>query len=91
MYLRSIKFGNSFLLILLFFFLGYTHFLGGPYWLAKFLFFVMIFGTLFISIFITGLSMFAGRALKKRMKIFRNSKEHEKDNETIKVDAKIVE
>lgn len=71
--------------------MGYTHFLGGPYGLAKFFLWFFIIGTLFFSIFVTGLSFFAGRMIGKYTGIFSARKEVPKEGETIKVDAKIID
>lgn len=92
MYLRRIKIGNSFLILLVLFFLGYTHFLGGPYWLAKFLFIVILIGTLFLLLFVWGMVGFTKRIFKKRISDF-DEKSHgvRGENDTIKVDAKIIE
>jgi hypothetical protein len=75
-----IKIGNTFLLLIVLYFLGYTHILGGPFWLAKFLFIIILFGTLLFSIFIFFVSNFFK---KKTMKKSFDDK--------IKVDAKIIE
>ena len=87
------KISGNFLLLLVLFFLGFTHFLGGPYVLAKIFFFLMLFGTFIFSIIVIILSIFAGKFISKGFSIFRYRKINEKakNEETIKVDAKVVE
>ncbi len=89
MYFRKIKIGNSFLLLIILYILGYTHLFGGPYFLAKFFFVLMLIGALVFSLFIWGMASFANKIFKKRMSNFGNKVEEK--SETIKVDAKIVE
>jgi uncharacterized membrane protein len=74
------KIGNTFLLLILLYFFGYTSILGGPFGLARFLFVVILIGTLLFSIFIYLLSNFLRE--KTRGKV---------SDEKIKVDAKIIE
>ena len=83
------KINRNFLILILLYFLGFTHFLGGPYGLAKFFFFFFLLGTLAFAIFVSGATIFAKRIFKKRMGNFDNSANKEK--ETIKVDAEIIE
>jgi membrane protein implicated in regulation of membrane protease activity len=86
---RKIKVGNSLILLIVLYFLGYTHFLGGPYGLAKFFFLVVLFGTLILLVTTWWVARFAKRLLKKQMEKSRNMSEEK--GETIKVDAKIIE
>ncbi len=88
--MRKIKIGNSFLILLLLYILGYTHLLGGPYGFAKFLFVAFFVGVFGFFLFIWGLANFAKKTLEKEMDKFGGNK-IENENETIKVDAKIVE
>ena len=89
MHFGKIKIGNSFLLLVLFYFLGYTHFLGGPYWLARFYFILMLLGALFFFIFIWGILRFTKKMFQKQNDSF--DKKIEEKGETIKVDATIIE
>ena len=89
MYFRRIKFWNSFLVLLLLYFLGYTHFLGGPYWLARFLFILMLLGALFLLLFIWGIVRFLKRIFRRQTNNPDNPSLGE--SETIKVDAEIIE
>ncbi|MEI7765301.1 MAG: hypothetical protein WCI93_01810, partial [bacterium] len=67
MYSKKIKIGNSFLILLVLYFLGYTHFLGGPYGLARFFFVAFFVGVFAIFVFIWALARFTKRTLKKGM------------------------
>jgi len=84
--------GNSFWILLLLYFLGYTHFLGGPYGLAKFFFIFILAGTVIFFLVIFALAMFAKKVIKNQMNNFNNqNNSNEESSETIKVDAKIIE
>jgi len=80
---------RNFLLIILLYLLGFTHFLGGPYWLAKFFFFVFLIGVILFSVFAWGTIKFTSKIFKNNFNN-SNSSQPEKE-ETIKVDAKIIE
>ena len=83
---KMFKINKNFLIIILLYFLGFTGFLGGPYNLAKFFFFFFLFGTLVFTIFISGAGILIKRFFLRKNRIKNNNK-----NETIKVDAKIIE
>ena len=85
------KISGNFLTLIALYFLGYTHFLGGPYGLAKFFFILMIIGSFGFYFILLGLSLFTGRIIGKRIKFFSSKKYSQNKEETIKVDAKIIE
>jgi hypothetical protein len=76
-----IKINRTIIFLILFYFLGYTHFLGGPFWLARFFFVVTIIWTTFFMIFIWKLKIFSKKISVKS----------EERNETLKVDVKVIE
>ena len=85
MHFTKIKIGRILLIMLALFLLGFTHFLGGPYGLAKFFFlFFAIGGILFIFVMWRILS-FANKLTKGAEKM------GVKIEETIKVESTIVE
>ena len=84
--------GNSFWILLLLYFLGYTHFLGGPYGLARFFFVLILVGTLIFFLVLFIIAYFAKKVIKNQMNNFNNqNNQTEENSETIKVDVKIVE
>ena len=80
MYFRKIKFGNTFLVLLILYLFGYTSFFGGPYGLAKVLFIIMLLGAVIFFIFI----YFVLNFIKRKTTL-------KPTNEKIKVDVKIIE
>ena len=84
------KISGNFLSLIILFFLGYTHFLGGPYGLAKFFFILILIGTFGFYFFMYGIALFAKKMLGRSIN-FGHKQNTPKDNETIKVDAKIIE
>jgi hypothetical protein len=80
------KINRNFLILILLYFLGFTGFLGGPYGLAKFFFFFFLLGTLVFAIFVSSAGF-----LTRRMFLRRKDKKIEKERETIKVEAEIIE
>ena len=93
MYFREMKIGgNSFWILLLLYFLGYTHFLGGPYGLARFFFMLILVGTLAFFLILWAIARFAKKVIKNQINNFNNqNNQTEENNETIKVDVKIIE
>lgn len=90
MYFRQMKIGgNSFWILLLLFLLGYTHFLGGPYGLARFFFVLILVGTVLLLLALWMIARFAKKVIDRGMNNFENKTIEE--NETIKVDAKIIQ
>lgn len=89
MYLKKIKLGNIFLILAVLYFLGYTHFLGGPYGIAKFFFVLILISAIIFGFFIFWSLSFIKNTFNKKNKF--NSKMQKENNETIKVDAKIIE
>ena len=84
--------GNSFWILLVLYFLGFTHFLGGPYGLAKFFFIFILAGTVIFFLVIFAIAMFAKKVIKNKMNNFNNKNNQTYENsETIKVDVKIIE
>ena len=81
---KNIGLSRIFLLLILFYVLGFTHFLGGPFGLARFLFYCILIGFIILILFIWKILKFAN-------KISKASKEQEIEKETIKVDATIIE
>jgi len=80
------KINKNFIILIILFLLGFTGFLGGPYNLAKFFFFFFLFGTLLFVLFLSGVGIFLKRIFYKK-----KCKQNQAENETIKVDAKIIE
>jgi hypothetical protein len=89
MYFKKIKIGNSFLILLVLYFLGYTHFLGGPYGVARFFFIGILIGTGVLILSLWAVARFTKKVLKNQMNNFDENVHS--TNEPIKVDAKIVE
>lgn len=90
MYLGKIKIGNIFLILVVLYFLGYTHFLGGPYGLAKFFFILILVGIVIFWLSIFSLVGFVRKIFRDKRGKF-SEEVIEENNETIKVDAKIIE
>lgn len=65
--------------LIIFYLLGYTHFLGGPFWLARFLFVITAIGVIILFILMWKLVSFT-----RKVKVST-------DKETIKVDVKVIE
>ena len=80
-----VKLVRTIIFLFIFYSLGYTHFLGGPYWLARFVFVITVVGMLLAVFFFWRLKIFS-----KKISIKTNSSYNE-SGETIKVDAKIIE
>ena len=93
MYFREMKIGgNSFWILLILYFLGFTHFLGGPYSLARFFFILILVGTIAFFLILWSIAHFAKKVIKNQINNFNNENMQSKENiETIKVDAKIIE
>ena len=89
MHFKQIKIGNSFLILLALYILGYTHFLGGPYGLAKFLFLTILVFTLIFLFFVFGFISYIKKIFKKQ--VSNSYSTIEEKGETIKVDATIVD
>ena len=90
MYLGKFKIGNMFLILIVLYFLGYTSFLGGPYGLAKFFFVVILIGVIIFWLSIFWLLGFVRKIFRDKRGKF-SEEVIEESNETIKVDAKVVE
>lgn len=93
MYFRKIKFGNTALVLLALYILGYTHLLGGPYGVARFFFVLILVGALVFWLTIFSIAGFTRRIYKKQIRNFNRSSGNAKggEEEKIKVDAKIIE
>ena len=89
MHIGRIKIGNSFLVLLALYLLGYTHFLGGPYGLARFFFIGFLICVALLVVFLWGMARFTKNIFKKQINNFDNKMNE--NNETIKVDAKIID
>lgn len=74
------KISRTIIFLAIFYFLGYTHFLGGPFWLARFLFVVTVVGMIIVSIFTWKLISFSKKI---------NTKSEETG--ILKVDVKVIE
>ena len=85
MYYKTIKPGKIILLLIIFYLLGFTHFLGGPFGLAKFIFFCILIGGVLFFFFLWKIVRFADKISKSVDEQGTNK------NETIKVDATIIE
>jgi len=77
---RLIKVIKIIAILVALYFLGYTSFLGGPFWLAKFFFIITAIGAVIFSIFLWRIKIFS-----KKISVKSN------EQETIKVDVKIIE
>lgn len=75
------KISRTFIILIIFFILGYTNLLGGPFGFPKFLFIVTLIGIILFYIFIWRIKSFS-----EKISIKSNKKE-----EAIKVDVKVVE
>ena len=78
------KISSSFITMLIIWLLGFTHFLGGPYVLFKFIFWLALL-PFFIAIFFLVLMIFKTRKLMKFSKI------KQQKQETIHVEAEVKE
>lgn len=74
------KISRTIIFLIIFYVLGYTHFLGGPFWFARFLFVTTLVGIIIFSIFMWKLV-----GLSKKGNVKRES------TETLKVDVKVIE
>jgi hypothetical protein len=81
--------GNTLLVLLILYLFGYTHLLGGPFWLAKFFFVLILAGALLFWLIILFVARLSDRIFKKQMNRFGS--QIGKEEEKIKVDAKIIE
>ncbi|MEI7810340.1 MAG: hypothetical protein WCI41_02160 [bacterium] len=79
------RFLRTIIFLFLFYSLGYTHFLGGPYWFFRFIFVITIVGMIFTILFFWRVKVFSRRVSIK------TDHQYDGNNETIKVDAKIIE
>jgi hypothetical protein len=78
------KISGSFITMLIIWALGFTHFLGGPYFLFKFIFWIALL-PFFISVFVMILMILKNRRLIK------NSRKNSINQEAIHVEAEIKE
>jgi hypothetical protein len=81
--------GNTLLILLILYLFGYTHLLGGPFWLAKFFFVLILAGALAFWLVILLVARLSDRIFKKQMG--RSDLQGGEEGEKIKVDAKIIE
>ncbi len=88
MNLKVIQFRKTALFLILLYVLGYTHFFGVTFWLARFLFVIILSGSLLSFIFTYWMLYLTKKIIKKNQ---ANRSASGGMNETIKVESKVIE
>ncbi len=88
MNLKVIQFRKTALFLILLYVLGYTQFFGVTFWLARFLFVIILSGSLLSFIFTWWMLYLAKKIIKNDL---NNCSTRVSTHETIKVESKVIE